>query len=253
MSIIYPTSRRGFMKGVIGAGGVLALSACSSTPKTKDNNPKETPSATASASPKHNAYAKPFHDDYDYREAINDPKNVFNIGIYEPATEEHPAYAAPPPYYENAFERDMTVASFHYAVTYYANYQNYMLLSGDSRRLHLENMLGGLFFPTIQELYDNASGWVITPNQRILNFTILEPQPRIVDEANHLCEINVRYDLKPEAKVFITAEKKLYPITDFDTRNLVTGGSIYGTMVCRFLDPKWEVNFTPTYGPVQGN
>ena len=147
----------------------------------------------------------------------------------------------------------MTVASFHYAVTYYANYQNYMLLSGDSRRLHLENMLGGLFFPTIQELYDNASGWVITPNQRILNFTILEPQPRIVDEANHVCEINVRYDLKPEAKVFIVGEKKLYPITDFDTRNIVTGGSIYGTMVCRFLDPKWEVNFTPTYGPVQGN
>lgn len=253
MSIIYPTSRRGFMKGVIGAGGVLALSACSSTPKTKDNNPKETPSATASASPKHNAYAKPFHDDYDYREAINDPKNVFNIGIYEPATEEHPAYAAPPPYYENAFERDMTVASFHYAVTYYANYQNYMLLAGDARRLYLKNMLGGLFFPAIQELYDKGAGWVITPDQRILAFTILERQPRIVDEANHVCEINVRYDLKPEAKVFIAAEKKLYPITDFDTRNLVTGGSIYGTMVCRFLDPKWEVNFTPTYGPVQGN
>ena len=199
MTMIFRSSRRGFMKGVLGVGSVLALSACSSTPKTKDNNSKETPSATASASPKHNAYAKPFHDDYDYREAINDPKNVFNIGIYEPATEEHPAYAAPPPY------------------------------------------------------YDNASGWVITPNQRILNFKILEPQPRIVDEANHLCEINVRYDLNPEAKVFIAAEKKLYPITDFDTRNLVTGGSIYGTMVCRFLDPKWEVNFTPTNGSTQGN
>ena len=199
MTMIFRSSRRGFMKGVLGVGSVLALSACSSTPKTKDNNSKETPSATASASPKHNAYAKPFHDDYDYREAINDPKNVFNIGIYEPATEEHPAYAAPPPY------------------------------------------------------YDNASGWVITPNQRILNFKILEPQPRIVDEANHLCEINVRYDLNPEAKVFIAAEKKLYLITDFDTRNLVTGGSIYGTMVCRFLDPKWEVNFTPTNGSTQGN
>ena len=238
MSIIYPTSRRGFMKGVLGVGSVLALSACSSTPKTKENNSKETPSATASASPKHNAYTKPFHDDYDYRKAI---------------TEEHPAYAAPPPYYNSTYERNMTASSMNIAVTYYANYQNYMLLSGDSRRLHLENMLGGLFFPTIQELYDNASGWVITPNQRILNFTVLEPQPRIVDEANHVCEINVRYDLKPEAKIFIVGEKKLYPITDFDTRNIVTGGSIYGTMVCRFLDPKWEVNFTPTYGPVQGN
>ena len=253
MSIIYPTSRRGFMKGVLGVGSVLALSACSSTPKTKENNPKETPSATASASPKHNAYAKPFHDDYDYREAINDPKNVFNIGIYEPATEEHPAYAAPPPYYNSTYERNMTASSMNIAVTYYANYQNYMLLSGDSRRLHLENMLGGLFFPTIQELYDRGAGWVITPDQRILALTILERQPRIVDEANHLCEINVRYDLNPEAKVFIAAEKKLYPITDFDTRNLVTGGSIYGTMVCRFLDPKWEVNFTPTNDSTQGN
>ncbi|WP_315297154.1 DUF6318 family protein [Rothia mucilaginosa] len=250
--MIFPSSRRGFIKGALGAGGVLALSACSSTPKTKENKLKETPSATASASPKHNAYAKSFHNDRDYRRTY-EIGDINNIGIYEPATEAHPAYAAPPPYYNSTYERNMTASSMNIAVTYYANYQNYMLLSGDSRRLHLENMLGGLFFPTIQELYDNASGWVITPNQRILNFKILEPQPRIVDEANHLCEINVRYDLKPEAKVFITAEKKLYPITDFDTRNLVTGGSIYGTMVCRFLDPKWEVNFTPTYGPVQGN
>lgn len=147
MTMIFRTSRRGFMKGVLGAGSVLALSACSSTPKTKENKSKETPSATASASPKHNAYAKPFHDDYDYREAINDPKNVFNIGIYEPATEAHPAYAAPPPYYNSTYERNMTASSMNIAVTYYANYQNYMLLSGDSRRLHLENMLGGLFFP----------------------------------------------------------------------------------------------------------
>lgn len=232
--------------------GFFGLSACSSTPKTKENKSKETPSATASASPKHNAYAKPFHNDRDYRRTY-EIGDINNIGIYEPATERHPAYAAPPPYYENAFERDMTATSMRYAVTYYANYQNYMLLAGDARRLYLKNMLGGLFFPTIQELYDKGAGWVITPNQRILALTILERQPRIVDEANHLCEINVRYDLNPEAKVFIAAEKKLYSITDFDTRNLVTGGSIYGTMVCRFLDPKWEVNFTPTYGPVQGN
>lgn len=252
MSIIYPTSRRRLIKSVLGAGGVLAMSACSSTPKPKDNKSKETPSATANASPKHNAYAKPFHNDRDYRRTY-EIGDVNNIGIYEPATEEHPAYAAPPPYYENAFEGDMTATSLRYAVTYYANYQNYMLLAGDARRLYLKNMLGGLFFPTIQELYDKGAGWVITPNQRILAFTILERQPRIVDEANHVCEINVRYDLNTEAKVFIAAEKKLYPITDFDTRNLVAGGSIYGTMVCRFLGPKWEVNFTPTYGPVQGN
>ena len=252
MTMIFRSSRRGFMKGVLGVGSVLALSACSSTPKTKENKSKETPSATASASPKHNAYAKPFHNDRDYRRTYK-IGDINNIGIYEPATEGHPAYAAPPPYYENAFERDMTATSMRYAVTYYANYQNYMLLAGDARRLYLKNMLGGLFFPAIQELYDKGAGWVITPDQRILALTILERQPRIVDEANHVCEINVRYDLKPEAKVFIAAEKKLYPITDFDTRNLVTDGSIYGTMMCRFLDPKWEVNFTPTYGPVQGN
>ena len=230
MTMIFRSSRRGFMKGVLGVGNVLALSACSSMSKTKNNNSKETPSATASASPKHNAYAKPFHNDRDYRRTY-EIGDINNIGIYEPATEGHPTYAAPPPYYENAFERDMTATSMRYAVTYYANYQNYMLLAGDARRLYLKNMLGGLFFPTIQELYDKGAGWVITPNQRILALTILERQPRIVDETNHLCEINVRYDLKPEAKVFIAAEKKLYPITDFDTRNLVTGGSIYGTMV----------------------
>ena len=102
MTMIFRSSRRGFMKGVLGVGSVLALSACSSTPKTKENKSKETPSATASASPKHNAYAKPFHNDRDYRRTY-EIGDINNIGIYEPATEGHPAYAAPPPYYENAF------------------------------------------------------------------------------------------------------------------------------------------------------
>jgi len=233
------------MKGVLGVGSVLTLSACSSTPKTKDNKSKETPSATASASPKHNAYAKPFHDDYDYREAINDPKNVFNIGIYDPATEEHPAYAAPPPYYNSTYERNMTASSMNIAVTYYANYQNYMLLSGDSRRLHLENMLGGLFFPTIQDLYEEGKGWVITPNPQILTMNLLEGQPRLIDETLKIVEWNVRFDILPEVRVYRKDTNQVYPITDFDTRGLIRDGAIYGTLRTQFTNEWRPVQFIP--------
>ncbi len=96
--------------------------------------------------------------------------------------------------------------------TYFTNYQNFMLLAGDARRLYLKNMLGELFFPTIQELYDKGAGWVITPNQRILTY---DSCTLAVLWMKQITYAKLTFgDLSPEAKVF---GEKLYPITDFDT------------------------------------
>ena len=39
-----------------------------------------------------------------------------------------------------------------------------------------------LFFPAIQDIFDDGKGWVITPNPQILTMHILEAQPRIHNE-----------------------------------------------------------------------
>ena len=77
---------------------------------------------------------KPFYDDKDYRREYK-LRETDLIGIYTPADQQHPAYSAPPPDYENAFSRDMTSQYLKYHCEYYFACQNYMLLASDSRRL----------------------------------------------------------------------------------------------------------------------
>lgn len=124
---------------------------------------------------------KPFYDDKDYRREYK-LRETDLIGIYTPANQQHPAYSAPPPDYENAFSRDMTSQYLKYHCEYYFACQNYMLLASDSRRLEYAMTAEELFFPAIQDLFEEGKGWVITPNQQILTMHILEAQPRIHNE-----------------------------------------------------------------------
>lgn len=106
---------------------------------------------------------KPFYDDKDYRREYK-LRETDLIGIYTSANQQHPAYSAPPPDYENAFSRDMTSQYLKYHCEYYFACQNYMLLASDSRRLEYAMTAEELFFPAIQDIFDDGKGWVITPN-----------------------------------------------------------------------------------------
>lgn len=136
---------------------------------------------------------KPFYDDKDYRREYK-LRETDLIGIYTPADQQHPAYSAPPPDYTNAFSRDMTSQYLKYHCEYYFACQNYMLLASDSRRLEYAMTAQEMFFPAIQDIFDDGKGWVITPNQQILTMHILEAQPRIHNEEQKIFDWNVKFD-----------------------------------------------------------
>lgn len=120
-----------------------------------------------------------------------------------------------------------------------------MLLASDSRRLEYAMTAQEMFFPAIQDIFDDGKGWVITPNQQILTMHILEAQPRIHNEEQKIFDWNVKFDILPEAKVFRKDTGQLHPIAEFDTRWLLRDGAIHGTLRSRFLNPGWDIHFIP--------
>ena len=142
---------------------------------------------------------KKFFNQEDYRGAYH-LVDTDMIGIYTPADQQHPAYSAPPPDYSYTFTKFLTSADLKFYNSYYYQCQNYMLLASDSRRLEYAMTAEELFFPAIQDIFDDGKGWVITPNQQILTMHILEAQPRIHNEEQKIFDWNVKFDIFPKQK-----------------------------------------------------
>ena len=98
---------------------------------------------------------------------------------------------------------------------------------------------------SIQDLYEEGKGWVITPNPQILTMNLLEGQPRLIDETLKIVEWNVRFDILPEVQVYRKDTNQVYPITDFDTRGLIRDGAIHGTLRTQFTNEWRPVQFIP--------
>ena len=151
-------------------------------------------------------------------------------GEYIPANQDHPAYSAPIPDYDywqqpvTSFVREL----FHYI--YYYSCQNYILLTSDTRGLGDDLSEDEIFFPAIQDLFEEGKAWVVTPDTRILSLHVLEGRPRITNSEQEVTEWKVRFDIHPDAKVYRKDTGELHPIAEFDTRNLFRDGSIHGTM-----------------------
>lgn len=162
-------------------------------------------------------------------------------GLYTPANRDHPAYSPPAPNRGFLFVTNRyTSAELLQQYRYYYSCQNYLLLSSETRFLKEEAVIQDMFFPDIQDLFEEGKGWVITPNQQILNMYFLEPQPRMINQEERITEWNVRFDIIPEAKVYRKDTGQLYPISDFDTRGLIRDGAIYGTFRSRPASSKHE-------------
>lgn len=117
---------------------------------------------------------------------------------------------------------------FHYI--YYYSCQNYILLTSDTRGLGDDLSEDEVFFPAIQDLFEEGKAWVVTPDTRILSLHVLEGRPRITNSEQEVTEWKVRFDINPEAKVYRKDTGEMHPIAEFDTRNLIRDGSIHGTM-----------------------
>lgn len=164
------------------------------------------------------------------------------IGPYTPANRDHPAYSAPAPavrYTPYSYQ----VSNLRPYLGYYYACQNYMILASEPAILRMDNISEEMFFPAIQDLYEEGKGWVITPNPQILTMNLLEGQPRLIDETLKIVEWNVRFDIHPEVQVYRKDTNQVYPITDFDTRGLIRDGAIHGTLRTQFTNEWRPVQF----------
>ena len=85
------------------------------------------------------------------------------IGPYTPANRDHPAYSAPAPGVRYR-PRHYAARNLRPYLGYYYACQNYMILASEPAVLRMDNISEEMFFPTIQDLYEEGKGWVITPN-----------------------------------------------------------------------------------------
>ena len=95
------------------------------------------------------------------------------IGPYTPANRDHPAYSAPAPgvrYTPNAYK----VSNLRPYLGYYYACQNYMILASEPAVLRIDNISEEMFFPAIQDLYEEGKGWVITPASKVLTMNRIQ-------------------------------------------------------------------------------
>lgn len=151
-------------------------------------------------------------------------------GEYIPANQDHPAYSAPIPDYDYARQTTTSFVRELFNYIYYYSCQNYILLASDTRGLRDKLSEDEIFFPEIQDLFEEGKAWVVTPDTRILSLHVLEGRPRITNSEQEVTEWKVRFDINPEAKVYRKDTGEMHPIAEFDTRNLIRDGSIHGTM-----------------------
>lgn len=152
------------------------------------------------------------------------------VGEYIPADQNHPAYCAPLPDNDYGLQSSTSFVREIFNYIYYYSCQNYVLLASDTRGLGGPWSDEEIFFPAIQDLFEEGKGWVITPDTRILSMHVLEAQPHITRSEQEVTEWKVRFDIHPEAKVYRKDTGEMHPIAEFDTRNLIREGSIHGTM-----------------------
>lgn len=167
-------------------------------------------------------------------------------GEYIPANQDHPAYSAPLPDYAYSRQSATSFVRELFDYIYYYSCQNYALLASDIRGLEDPWREDENFFPAIRDLFEEGKGWVVTPDIRILSLHVLEGRPRITNSEQEVTEWKVRFDIRPDAKVYRKDIGEMHPIAEFDTRGLLRDGSIHGTMrTVRAKGEKPTISFIP--------
>ncbi|WP_294602602.1 DUF6318 family protein [uncultured Rothia sp.] len=167
-------------------------------------------------------------------------------GEYIPANQDHPAYSAPLPDYAYSRQSATSFVRELFDYIYYYSCQNYALLASDIRGLEDPWREDENFFPAIRDLFEEGKGWVVTPDIRILSLHVLEGRPRITNSEQEVTEWKVRFDIRPDAKVYRKDTGEMHPIAEFDTRGLLRDGSIHGTMrTVRTKGEKPTISFIP--------
>ena len=192
-------SRRSVFVGGWGfvAGSVLSSCAVSRPAPSRTEVFSSSPSPTE----------EPFWDDKDRSGEVK-YWEFQAVGKFIPGTREHRAWGVPIPRpYQSSNE--YIVSNVWSALGFWVSALNYLLLTGEAELLKVIDPELKTARPDIVKLYEDETGWVISPDNFPIKAELLAPQPAETSEDSKVFTWSARLNVDADALVFYQTRRIL--------------------------------------------
>ena len=197
-------SRRLIFTGGLGVVAGSVLSSCAVS--------RPTPSRTEGFSSSPSPTEEPFWDDKDRSGEVK-YWEFQAVGKFIPGTREHRAWGVPIPRpYQSSNE--YIVSNVWSALGFWVSALNYLLLTGETEPLKIIDPELKTARPDIVKLYEDETGWVISPDNFPIKAELLAPQPAETSEDSKVFTWSARLNVDASASVFYADTKESRPLAE---------------------------------------
>ena len=190
-----------------GSAGVVAGSVLSSCAVSRP-----TPSRTEVFSSSPSPTEEPFWDEED-QSGVTKYWEFQAVGKFIPGTREHRAWGVPIPRpYQSSNE--YIVSNVWSALGFWVSALNYLLLTGETEPLKIIDPELKTTRPDMVKLYEDETGWVISPDNFPIKAELLAPQPAETSEDSKVLTWSARLNVDASASVFYADTKDSRPLAD---------------------------------------
>ena len=190
-----------------GSAGVVAGSVLSSCVVSRP-----TPSRTEGFSSSPSPTEEPFWDDKDRSGEVK-YWEFQAVGKFIPGTREHRAWGVPIPRpYQSSNE--YIVSNVWSALGFWVSALNYLLLTGETEPLKIIDPELKTARPDIVKLYEDETGWVISPDKFPIKAELVAPQPVEVAKESNVFTWDARLSIDASASVFYADTKETRPLAE---------------------------------------
>ena len=197
-------SRRLIFTGGLGVVAGSVLSACAVS--------RSAPSRTEVFSSSPSSTEEPFWDEED-QSGVTKYWEFQAVGKFIPGTREHRAWGVPIPRpYQSSNE--YIVSNVWSALGFWVSALNYLLLTGETEPLKIIDPELKTARPDIVKLYEDETGWVISPDKFPIKAELVAPQPVEVAKESNVFTWDARLSIDASASVFYADTKETRPLAD---------------------------------------
>ena len=197
-------SRRLIFTGSAGVVAGSVLSACAVS--------RPAPSRTEGFSSSPSPTEEPFWDEEDRSGEVK-YWEFQAVGKFIPGTREHRAWGVPIPRpYQSSNE--YIVSNVWSALGFWVSALNYLLLTGEVEPLKVIDPELKTARPDIVKLYEDETGWVISPDKFPIKAELVAPQPVEVAKESNVFTWDARLSIDASASVFYADTKETRPLAD---------------------------------------
>lgn len=197
-------SRRLMFTGGLGVVAGSVLSSCAVS--------RPAPSRTEVFSSSPSPTEEPFWDEED-QSGVTKYWEFQAVGKFIPGTREHRAWGVPIPRpYQSSNE--YIVSNVWSALGFWVSALNYLLLTGEVEPLKVIDPELKTARPDIVKLYEDETGWVISPDKFPIKAELVAPQPVEVAKESNVFTWDARLSIDASASVFYADTKESRPLAE---------------------------------------